>query len=88
METGESFTAPQATVLVVDDNEMNLTVVEKLLKQTEVQVSTCMSGQEALLRMQTSCYDVIFLDHMMPEMDGIETLKQAKKLENNLCKDA
>ena len=81
----ESFTAPDARILVVDDNEMNLAVVVNLLKKTGVKIVTCMSGAEALELMKQEYFDVILLDHMMPEMDGIETLKAAKVLENNRC---
>ncbi len=84
----ESFVAPEAKVLVVDDTEVNLLVVKGLLKSTEIQVTTCLSGAECLELVQKNVYDLILLDHMMPEMDGIETLKQMKKLEHNLCKDA
>jgi len=80
-----SFTAPEAEVLVVDDNEMNLLVVRNLLKKTEVMVTECMSGHEALEQMKEKHFDVIFLDHMMPEMDGIETLNRARSLKNNKC---
>ena len=80
-----SFCAPEAKVLIVDDNEMNLFVVQKLLERTQVQMTTCMSGKECLSLMQKEHYDVILLDHMMPEMDGIETLKASKELERNLC---
>ena len=83
----ESFTAPDASILVVDDNEMNLAVVVNLLKKTKVQIETCMSGMEALKLMQKKHYDVILLDHMMPEMDGIETLRVSKGMEGNLCKE-
>ena len=80
-----SFRAPDAKVLIVDDNEMNLFVVQKLLERTQVQMTTCMSGKECLSLMQKEHYDVILLDHMMPEMDGIETLKASKEMEGNLC---
>ena len=80
-----SFRAPEAKVLIVDDNEMNLFVAQKLLERTQVQMTTCMSGKECLSLMQKEHYDVILLDHMMPEMDGIETLKASKELERNLC---
>ena len=83
----ESFVAPDASILVVDDNEMNLAVVSNLLKKTKVKVVTCMSGEETLKLMKQEHFDVILLDHMMPEMDGIETLKAAKVMEGNLCKD-
>ena len=82
----QSFIAPEATVLVVDDNQMNLLVVNSLLKATQIQVTTCMSGKEALELVKENYYDVILLDHMMPDMDGIETLKRMKSLPDNLCK--
>lgn len=81
-EYKESFTAPDARVLVVDDNEMNLAVVKALLKKTKIQVTTCMSGRECLDIVSREYFDVILLDHMMPEMDGIETLKHIKDTEN------
>lgn len=78
----ESFTAPDAKVLVVDDNEMNLAVVKALLKNTEIQITTCMSGMECLEIVEKEFFDVILLDHMMPEMDGIETLSRLRQTEN------
>ncbi len=80
----QMFTAPEASILVVDDNKMNLLVVKNLLKKTLIQITTCMSGQEALKLMQQHAFDLILLDHMMPGMDGIETLKRSKQLEYNL----
>ncbi len=68
------FIAPSATVLVVDDNEMNLVVFVNLLKQTKLKLDTALSGREGLELTRRNKYDVIFLDHMMPELDGIETL--------------
>ncbi|MGN0553858.1 MAG: ATP-binding protein, partial [Oscillospiraceae bacterium] len=81
-EYKESFIAPDARVLVVDDNEMNLAVVKALLKKTQVQVTVCMSGKECLEITAKESFDIILLDHMMPEMDGIETLKRLKTGEN------
>lgn len=81
----ESFTAPDAEVLIVDDNSMNLMVVKNLLKKTKVNISCCMNGVEALEAMKEKRYDVILLDHMMPVMDGIETVKRAKTMEGNKC---
>ncbi|MCR5175524.1 MAG: response regulator [Anaerovibrio sp.] len=83
----ESFTAPQANILVVDDNEMNLTVVESLLEKTRINIHTAKSGQECLEMIQDNYYDIVFLDHMMPEMDGLETLERAKHLVNSKCKN-
>ena len=70
----ESFTAPEARVLVVDDTKMNLTVMRGLLKATKMQIDEAESGQEALTLTEKKKYDVIFLDHRMPGMDGVETL--------------
>lgn len=82
-----AFTAPGAEILVVDDNEMNLIVARNLLKKTEIKVTSCKSGKDALKAMQRKHFDVILLDHMMPEMDGIETLERAKTLEDSKCID-
>lgn len=81
-EYRESFVAPEAKVLVVDDNEMNLAVVKALLKKTDIQVTTCMSGMECLELVKDIYFDVILLDHMMPEMDGIQTLDKMRQSEN------
>ncbi|MBD5543693.1 MAG: response regulator [Lachnospiraceae bacterium] len=83
----ESFVAPEAKILVVDDNEMNLFVVRSLLKKTEVQITECKSGRECLELMAKEKFHIILLDHMMPEMDGIETLRRAKAMEENLCRE-
>lgn len=80
-----SFAAPQAKVLVVDDNEMNLKVVRALLKETLVQVTLCESGMECLKLLSEQMFDVVLLDHMMPAMDGMETLKRIKAMENPEC---
>ena len=77
----ESFTAPEACVLVVDDNEMNLFVTQSLLKATRMQMELCKSGQECLDRLAKKHFDVVLLDQMMPGLDGIETLHRAKKME-------
>lgn len=82
------FTAPEARILAVDDNQMNLMVVENLLKATKMKITLCGSGKEALELMKTECFDVVLLDHMMPEMDGIETLREMKKLPQNMSKGA
>ena len=74
----EKFTAPEAQVLVVDDNPMNLMVFKSLLKQTKVKIDTANDGDEALSLMQGKKFDLIFLDHMMPKKDGIETLQELR----------
>ncbi|MCR5476868.1 MAG: response regulator [Lachnospiraceae bacterium] len=70
----ESFHAPDARILVVDDTLVNLTVVKGLLKKTEVKIETAMGGAQALEMTQETPYDLIFLDQRMPGMDGEETL--------------
>lgn len=77
------YLAPDASVLVVDDYPMNLKVFKGLLKPTKIKVSMAESGNECIELMKKNNYDIVFLDHMMPEMDGIETLKEIKK--QNLC---
>ncbi|MDE5820178.1 MAG: response regulator [Lachnospiraceae bacterium] len=74
-----NFAAPDAKILVVDDDEMNRAVVKGLLKQTKVQMDFAESGEQCLERMADCHYDVILLDHMMPGMDGMETLAEMKK---------
>lgn len=81
----ESFTAPNARILVVDDTAMNLTVIEGLLKRTLVRIDTATSGFECLEKLKENSYDIVFLDHRMPEMDGIETLERIQK--EKLIKD-
>lgn len=82
-----TFTAPDANVLVVDDVKMNINVFKALLKRTEINVDSAMSGSEALAMIKEKKYDIIFLDHMMPDMDGIETYQNMKMLEDNPNKD-
>lgn len=73
-----AFVAPAAHVLVVDDNEMNLQVIESLLERYQMKVTRAASGREALEKIETMNYDVVFMDHMMPEMDGVETLHRIR----------
>lgn len=87
LETSISFTAPEADILIVDDNNLNLKVAVGLLGITKVRTKTCMSGTEMLHLITQNKYDLIFLDHMMPDLDGIETLQNSKELENNLNSD-
>lgn len=86
-EYKESFKAEQGRILVVDDNTMNLVVVTELLKNTELTIDTATSGKECLKKITNNYYHIIFMDHMMPDMDGIETLERMKAMDNNLCKD-
>ncbi len=80
-EEAAVFHASKAKVLVVDDNKVNLRVVQGLLKRTGVQVTLASSGQECLDMCKEKGFHVILLDHMMPEMDGIDTLKLLRKQE-------
>ena len=80
----QSFEAEKARVLIVDDNEMNRMVAKKLLRDTKVMVDTAESGEKCLKKSLQTRYDVIFMDHLMPEMDGIETLKQLRKMQSTL----
>nr|MCR4798572.1 response regulator [Lachnospiraceae bacterium] len=82
-EYHELFHAPEAAILVVDDTEINLTVIQNLLKKTGLKIDTAMSGKEALELTAKKSYDAIFIDHMMPDMDGIETLKHLREDEKN-----
>lgn len=75
----ELFHAPDASLLVVDDTEMNLKVIKHLLKKTGVKIDTVTTGKEALESARNNDYDVVFIDHMMPDMDGIETLHRMKE---------
>ena len=78
-DTKHRFVAPDAKVLVVDDNAMNLKVMARLLLPYRIKVVTALSGQEALEKLGTADYDCVFLDHMMPEMDGVETLHKIRQ---------
>ncbi|MCR5267725.1 MAG: DegV family EDD domain-containing protein [Lachnospiraceae bacterium] len=73
-----SFVAPECRILIVDDNEMNLQVEKKLLHDTALMIDTVTSGMEAVGKTLTTRYDMILMDHIMPEMDGIECLNQIR----------
>ncbi|MBP3420698.1 MAG: response regulator [Lachnospiraceae bacterium] len=77
------YVLPNVKILVVDDSEINLKVFTGLLKQTQMQITAVLSGRECLQQLKENTYDLVFLDHMMPEMDGIETLHAIK--EEKLC---
>ncbi len=83
----QSFEAPKAHVLIVDDNETNLMVAEKLLRDTKVKIETVTSGGECLKKTLQNRYDVIFMDHLMPEMDGIECLHAIRTQTGGLNQD-
>lgn len=75
-----SFVAPDAKILVVDDNPENLSVIRELLARTKIKVDTVSSGKAALEAVHTNNYHLIFLDYMMPDMDGMETLKRLRNI--------
>ena len=79
----QKFIAPMGRILIVDDNAMNLAVAQGLLKETRLQVDVAASGEECLELLKRKTYHVICLDHMMPGMDGVETLHEIRKLESN-----
>ncbi|MCI8371534.1 MAG: response regulator [Lachnospiraceae bacterium] len=83
-----SLYAPEAQILVVDDTNVNLEVVKALLKRTKMQVDVAHSGAECLEKVTRKKYHIILMDHMMPEMDGIETLHMLKTMENNRSLEA
>jgi len=74
------FVAPDAKVLVVDDNAINLTIAEGLLEPLHMQIETATGGKEALEMIEKKKYDLIFMDHMMPEIDGVETTRIIRRL--------
>ena len=83
----QSFEAPDAHILVVDDNDMNLIVVRKLLAATKIQIDTALNGAECLKMTQDMHYDAILMDHLMPEMDGIECLHALRSQPGGLCQE-
>ena len=83
----QAFEAPEAKVLVVDDNDLNRIVCRKLLRATQVQVDLADSGMECLEMIRNKHYDVIFMDHEMPQMDGVETLHRIRQQSDSMCRD-
>ena len=82
-EYHRQFTAPDAHILVVDDTPMNLLVFTSLLEPMELKIDTAGSGDEGIELVLKNKYDIVFLDHMMPDKDGIETLQEIRKAEDN-----
>jgi len=80
----EAFHAPDARILIVDDTDMNHTVMKGLLKETQIVIDSVMSGYEALEKVKTTKYDIMFIDHRMPGLDGIETLEKMCEMPDNI----
>ncbi|MDL2236144.1 response regulator, partial [Christensenellaceae bacterium OttesenSCG-928-L17] len=80
-----SFKAPHVQALLVDDIEINLQVAAYLLEFFEIQVDTAQNGKQAIERVQSKQYDIIFMDHMMPEMDGVEATKIIRTLDGDIA---
>jgi len=81
----ESFIAPDAQVLLVDDNKVNRKVFMALLKKTQIRITEADSGYKAIELAVAQSFDAIFMDHMMPGMDGIEAMKRIKAIEDGPC---
>ena len=77
------FIAPNATILIVDDNSVNRTLIKSLLKRTKIEVDHAAGGRECLEITNQKKYDIILMDHMMPELDGVETLHLLRADESN-----
>ena len=82
----EQIIMPNAHVLIVDDSFMNIKVLEGLLKPYRIKVTTAASGREALEKIVSRDYDFVFMDHMMPEMDGVECVRRIREKENGYYK--
>ncbi|MEY8386909.1 response regulator [Oscillospiraceae bacterium 38-13] len=81
------FTCVGVRALAVDDEEMNLVVAKGVLGSYGIEVDTCLSGREAIAQCSSIPYDIVFLDHMMPGFDGVETLKKIREIQNSLYQD-
>ncbi len=81
------FTAPDAKVLFVDDNEMNLQVAKGILAPLNMQIDTAVNGKEGVEKVAGNSYDMVFMDHMMPVMDGVEAMERIRGIQGGRNKD-
>ena len=77
-----NFVAPDARILIVDDNEINLAVASGLLEPLQMHIDTAMNGREAIDMIQKNKYDLVFMDHMMPDMNGVEATKYLRQMQD------
>ncbi|MCM1253924.1 MAG: ATP-binding protein [Clostridium sp.] len=82
-----NFTAPEASILIVDDNEINCMVAEEMLRPLQMQMEAASDGQQALMMVQKKHYDLIFMDHLMPVMNGVEATQAIRRLEGAYYKN-
>ena len=80
------FTAPEAKILLVDDNEMNLKVAIGMLEPLKLQIDTAENGKQAIEMTMAGQYDAVFMDHMMPVMDGVEATKRLRAMDSEYAK--
>ena len=86
-EYQHGYKAPEARILLVDDNELNRKVFVGLLKETRIKIDEAGNGRQCLEKVKQNTYDIIFMDHMMPELDGVETFRIMKEMGDFPCKD-
>ena len=81
------FVAPEASILIVDDNEMNIKVAKALLEPLQMHIDTAENGRQALEKIGNKKYDMVFMDHMMPVMDGVEATKAVRRKDESYYKN-
>lgn len=84
----KTFEAPEARILIVDDDDLNLIITTKLLQDTKMSIDTASSADECLRKTSKRFYNLILMDYMMPGMNGGQLLREVRKQENGLCKDS
>ncbi len=81
------FVAPEAEILIVDDNSMNIKVAKGLLEPLQMHIDTAENGRQAVEKIKTKKYDLVFMDHMMPVMDGVEATKTIRRMQDSYYKE-